>query len=150
MSNVVEIFAKINNVDQIETFIETSSCFIMHVHFSAYGMGFSMFHIDSQEMLFSFCAILMQSSYIWRFVANKALKSLQLLCYYKDMPIQQEIMASYILLQNFRYICSNEVNQRILSCYKFWITRHKTHLEDSFAELLLEKLSWLHLQYCIF
>lgn len=51
-------------------------------------------------------------------------------------------MASfYFLLQNFRYLCSNKVNQRILSYYRFRSTRHKRYLEDSFADLLLEKLS---------
>lgn len=67
------------------------------------------------------------------------------------MHIQQEKMASfYFLLQNFRYLCSNKVNQRILSYYKFRSTRHKRYLEDSFADLLLEKLSWLYLRYYFF
>lgn len=120
MSNVLGIFARINNVDQMETFIETSSCFFLHAHFHAYGLDFSMFHMEKQEMLCSFCAMLVQSSYISKFGEIQALKALWLLRYSKVMHIQQEKMASfYFLLQNFRYLCSNKVNQRILLYYKF-------------------------------
>lgn len=104
-----------------------------------------------QSMLCSFCAMLVQSSYISKFGEIQALKALWLLHYSKVMHIQQEKMASfYFLLQNFRYLCSNKVNQRILLYYKFWSTRHKTCLEDSIADLLLEKLSWLYLRYYYF